>query len=334
MGWGYKSKMKPYIVFFTYDDHGFETMKPVFDLFSKSDNFDATLLLAANLGHGRFEDPHVKAEKRLGLQGKKFGLSRISFARKPSVVIGFRLWWDPDLHPAVAARRQGIPVVMMNHGAMFVHNNAQTYKRTLGPAVVNCIWGQHDKKCWGRWNQNESQFVITGNPLHDCIVDYKCPDIDVPDEFALLLTPRGQRKYINPSAEALNKIMPVVAKTHPIDLEKGYYKERYQTFTAAETLLPLLYKCKLILTNVSSAWIPALYWQKPVFIHSFETKGYHFNAFKDMYPGHLNFKQESDWSEDIINNAIVPTVDTYRIFGHEPDGKNARRVAEVILRYV
>lgn len=325
--------MKNYIVFYTYDTHGLETMQPVFDLVSSHPDYEATLLLADNTGQfGAWQDCHVKQETRQGLQGKSFQLGGIFVDKKPVVVLGFRSWWNPDRVVCNHARQLGIPTVMINHGAMFIHNKAQTYKADMGGSLVNCIWGKHDLDMWRMWNKR-NEFVITGNPLHDQLVNYKPEPIDVPDDFALLLTPRGQRKYLNPSAKALNEIIPVVAKCHPIDDQKQYYKDRYQTFTEPNTLFPLLFKAKYIITNVTSALIPALFWQKPIFIHSFATKGYDFNAFENKYKHVFNFKRTVEWSDALLNNPIVPNKEHYSLFGHMPDGNNSNRIFEVIKYY-
>ena len=324
--------MKPYIVLFTFDDHGFETLKPVFELLNKDGTVDTTLLLASNNGN-HHQDCHVASEKRLGIAGNKYTLGNIKVNRKPSVVVGFRLWWPPDKTVGEDARGKKIPVVMINHGAMFVYNRTQKYKKSLRPADVNCVWGQHDYDLWGKWTKEK--IVITGNPLHDKLIKYVPEEIDVPDEFALLLTPRDKRKIILPSAENLNKILPVVAKCHPIDNKKKYYINRYKTYTEAWTLLPLVYKAKYILTNVSSALIPALYWKKPIFIHSFGADGYFFKEFKENFVNRaFNFKDKPGWSDKELNEPIIPTMDDYKHFGYLPDGNNSRRVVEVIKSYV
>ena len=319
--------MEPYILFYTFDDHGFDTLKPVYELMSRK--FDSTLLLGANNGYAPFQDCHVREEVRLGLQGKTFGLGNIAIERKPSVVIGFRMWWPPDYAAAHHARILGIPAVMINHGAMFVYNSGQTYKKTLYPAGINCVWGKHDLTLWRRWTQEP--IVITGNPLHDQLVDYAPEPINVPEEFALLLTSRWQREILNPAAENMNKIIPVVAKCHPLDETKQYYRVRYLTFEEPWTLLPLLYRAKYILTNVTSALIPALLWQKPIFIFSYSMPTYFFDDFKRLFTNRtFNFKSSPAWSDKELNDPILPTIDDYRYFGHEPDGRNALRVAGVI----
>jgi len=310
---------KPYIVFFVPPGHGVDLVMSMYALFKKEANIDTTLIQWDN--------------KRKGLSGEGFKLGTIKVNRKPNVLVVIRSWWPPESGVAGSARDQKIPVVMINHGAMCVFNQTQKYKRSIYPAIVNCLWGQHDLSLWRRWNKKDT-FIVTGNPLHDQIIDYTPSEIKVPDEFALLLTPRMQRKFLNPSAEKLNKIIPVVAKTHPIDDEKAYYKKRYLTYDASWTLLPLMYKAKLIIADVSSAWIPALFWQKPIFIHSFDEKYFHFSEFKDKYPHVFNFKQDDVWNSEIIDKAIKPDKKHFEIFGHLPDGKNSLRVAKVIKSYV
>lgn len=319
--------MEPYILFYTFDDHGFVTLKPVYDVISRK--FDATILLGANKGYAPFQDCHVKEEIRDGLQGKSFQLGNIYIERKPSVVIGFRMWWPPDYSAAHHARLMGISTVMMNHGSMFVYCTGQTYKKTLYPARMNCVWGPHDFNLWMKWTQEP--IIITGNPLHDRFIDYVPEPINVPDEFALLLTSRWQREILNPAAENMNKIIPVVAKCHPLDETKQYYRERYQTYEEPWTLLPLLYRAKYILTNVSSALIPALLWKKPIFIFSFDRPDYFFSEFKASFENKtFNFKNTPDWTDKEFNDPILPTIDDYKHFGHEPDGKNSIRVAAVL----
>ena len=325
--------MKHYILFYTYDTHGLDMMKPVFDLVNNHPDYEATLLLANNTGEfGVWQDCHVKKEVRLGVQGKSFRLGGILIDRKPTVALGFRSWWNPDRVICNHARQLGVPTVMINHGAMFIHNKAQTYKVDMGGSLINCIWGQHDLDMWRKWN-TRNEFIITGNPLHDKLVNFVPEDLDVPEEFVLLLTPRGQRKYLNPSAEALNKIIPVIAKCHPIDDQKQYYKDRYQTFIEPETLLPLLFKAKFIITNVTSALIPALLWEKPIFIHSYDMNGYDFSSFESKYSDVFNFKRTIEWTDDLLNNPIVPKKEHYYLFGHIPDGNNSSRVFEVIETY-
>jgi hypothetical protein len=325
--------MKPYIVLCTFDDHGFETFYPIYKWFKKDPEVDVTLLLANNNDNNTLQDCHVKKEFRLGLKGTKYSLGNIKIERKPSVVVGFRLWWPPDRMFGVAARNKKIPVVMVNHGSMFVFNENQKYKRELYPAIVNCVWGQHDYDLWKKWTKDK--IIITGNPLHDNLIKYKPLDIKTPKKFGLLLTPRDKLKIIRPAAENLNEILPVVAKCHPLDKKKNYYKKRFLTYTEAWTLLPLIYKASYILTNVSSALIPALYWKKPIFIFSFSDKGYYFKDFKDKFKDRaFNFKISSSWGNGELYNPIIPTVDDYKHFGHIPDGNNTKRVVEVIKSYV
>ena len=90
----------------------------------------------------------------------------------------------------------------------------------------------------------------------------------------------------------------------------------------------------MIITNVTSALIPAIYWEKPIFIHSYETGGYYFNDFKKKYPHVFNFKQDAIWNQEIIESAIKPKKEHFEIFGHKADGQSAKRVVEVIKSYV
>jgi len=312
---------KPYIVFFTGLEHGRNTFIPVYEIFKKDMNIDTTLIWWN--------------KERKGLFGEDFELGCIKVSRKPDVVVSFSGWWDKEVVVGKAAAKQGIPVVMIDHGATFVFSSRHKYKKSIYPASVNCLWGQHDLNVWRRWNKKD-KLIVTGNPLHDQVIDYTPPEIDLPDEFALLLPPSTemQRRFLNPSAEKLNKIIPVVAKTHPIDKNKDYYKQRYLTYDEHWMLLPLLYRAKLIIANVSSSWMPAMLWQKPIFIHSFDESGFCFNEFKDQYPHIFNYKQDDVWNSGVIDRAIKSNKEHFKIFGHIPDGKNSIRVAEVIKSHV
>jgi len=312
--------LKPYIVFFTELENGRNTFISVYKIFEKDVNIDTTLIWWN--------------KEQQGLLGEDFKLGPIRVNRKPDVLVLFRNWWGPERKAGEAATNQKIPVVMFDHGALMIRvTGMQAYRKSIYPAIVGCLWSQLHLDLFRRLNEND-KFVVTGNPLHDQIIDYVPPEIEVPDEFVLLLTKRGQREFLNPSAEELNKIIPVVAKTHPVDDKKAYYKKRYLTYDEHWTLLPLLYKAKLIIANVSSAWIPALFWQKPIFIHSFDEGWFHFNEFKSKYSHIFNFKQDDVWNNEVIDKAIKPNKKHFEIFGHIPDGKNSIRVTEVIKSYV
>jgi len=313
--------LKPYIVFFTEREHGRDTFIPVYKIFKKDVNIDTTLIWWG--------------QERKGLLGEDFKLGPIKVNRKPDVLIVFRSWWGQEGKAAHFAARQDIPVVMIDHGATFVFNDRQKYKKSIYPASVNCLWGQHDLDLWRRWG-NKDKLVVTGNPLYDQIIEYTPPKINLPDEFALLLPSSSnvQQRFLIPSAEKLNKIIPVVVKTHPLEKEKDYYKQRYLTYDKSWTLLPLLYKAKLIITHSTSAVIPGLFWQKPIFMHSYDESWYYFSEFKDKYFHIFNFKQDDVWNSEVISKAIKPDKKHFEIFGHIADGKNSVRVAEVIKSYV
>lgn len=255
----------------------------------------------------------------------------VSLTRKqvksPDLLVVFRSWWEPERSVCKQAKQKGIPIVMINHGAMFVFKRSQTYKKSIAPADVNCLWSEHDKEIWRR-HGNEDKLVVTGNPLHDQIVDYSPPEMNIPQEFALFLTSRDQKQVLDEAVESLP--LPAIAKCHPTDPKKNDYKKKYQTFDDAQSLLPLLYKCKFILSNVSSAFIPGLYWGKPIFIFSWATKGFELEEFKERFSHCFNFKSQSTWRRDELENPKIPSVEDYKKFGHKPDGKNTQRVVEVI----
>ena len=77
-----------------------------------------------------------------------------------------------------------------------------------------------------------------------------------------------------------------------------------------------------------------MFFNKPIFIHSYDQPGFYFSEFKDGFSHVFNFKQDAEWSSEIIDNAICPTLKDYEYFGHKADGQNAQRVMDVIKRYV
>jgi len=321
---------KPYIVFLTEYEHGLGSLEPVYKIFEKDADVDATLISCR-------QPLNLERETR-GLCGENFKLGPILVDRKPDVLVLFRNWWGPENDVGRMARSLNIPVVMIDHGMiMVVGPIRQAYRSSIFPATVGCLWSQLHLNMFRRVNSND-KLVVTGNPLYDQMIDYASPEIDVPDEFALLLTQRAQQGILGKSAEALNKIIPVVVKTHPTDDHKPYYRERFRVFDDYQAMLPLLYKAKIVIACLSSAWIPALFWEKPIFIHHdysyYDENDLKFNEFKSNYSHIFNFKQDNVWNNDVIDNAIRPNKKHFEIFGHIPDGKNAERVAGVINDYI
>ena len=322
---------KPYIVFITASEHGLGSLVPVFEIFENNTDTDTTLYL---------RDKNIR-----GLGGTDFSIDPIKVNRKPNALMTFEHWFGLERLVGNNARSRDIPVVMFDHGMPFCFKDfGYTYRKTIQPATVGCLWSKFHMDIMCRLNGKDN-FVVTGNPQYDQMVGYVPPEMDVPSEFALLLTDRWHRdcQHLNPSAEALSEIMPVVVKRHPRDVEgfgveetisvKKYYTERYQTYTDYETLLPLIYKAKIIISNMSSALVPAMLWRKPIFILDFEDSGYKFNDFRDKYCDVFNFKQDAVWNDEIIRNAKILTAEDAELFGHKLDGKNAERVAKVIMDY-
>lgn len=328
--------MKPYVVFFTSAKHGYYTMFPVFKLL-QTYGIEASIILV-----NRDKDKKgfvIQKESGIKVKGRKYKFGSLWLNRKPDLMVGFCMWWFADKAISNKAKKLKIPLLMINHGAMFIYNDKQHYKKDLAGAKVNCIWGEHDLNLWLKWLNDKKRFAVTGNPLHDSLIDYKCPDIpDLPDEYALVLTPTMQHDFINQSIEEIQKIMPVVVKCHPNNNQYKsmlkYYKQNYQVFTEAESLIPLIHKAKIILSNVTSALMPALYWQKPIFIHSYQEPGYYFNAFKKEHKNTFNFKKGPKWDIKMIEDGIKPTIEDYIHFAHLPDGKNTERVCDVIRKHL
>lgn len=288
-----------------------------------------------------FDVSLVSEEGLQGLQGDSFLVNRTFLPRRPDCVLSFKVWWGDEYHFSLAAKKHEIPVVMLNHGAMFVKNDLQTYKKSIFPADVACLWGEFDKEIWRQWNQKD-EFIITGNPSHNVLVKPK-PIPYLPEKFALLLSPglsckadaSGERPEMQTdrlyqSAINLKKIMPVVVKTHPNANQLDFLKKHFTVYTEASSLMPLLYQSQMIISNVTSAFIPALYWQKPVFIHSEDEPGFDFSTFKQKTAKIFNFKSDEQWSQSQIDQAIVPKKKDFEIFGGPADGKAADRVVDVI----
>jgi tetratricopeptide (TPR) repeat protein len=313
----------PYIAMYpgAENPHGRFAMLPLLRSIEQQGRMEATLL----------------GEERLGVQEARFALAHAVFARRPDVLVVFRSWWGEEREVALAARRLGIPVVMINHGAMFIRNDDQVYKRTLFPADVNCIWGQRDLDLWRTWNQRD-RFVVTGNPCFDQLQDFKPSDLDLPDSFALCLTPGGgpdfQREVLLPSIRALHETLPVVVKCHPRDESVAELRREFRTFgNEPEVLFTLLHQCTCVVSNVTSALLPALLWQKPVFLHSYAEPGYDFNEFRERYRDVFNFKSDARWGSGFLEEAVRPRLDHYEHFAHRADGNNTRRVLDVIEEY-
>lgn len=292
--------------------------RPVFDWLQANSEIDLTMF---------------SAKGRFGLEGEGFDLGPVRISRKPDVVVSFRPWWEDDFELCMAARKQGISVVMMNHGAMNVFNPSQVYKKSIYPADVGCLWGEHDLALWRRRNSRD-EFVVTGNPSYDP-ASFVPIDIEgLPERFAVLLTSgQGfQSDILLASALELRKLMPVVVKPHPLCPHVEMLREKgLQIFEEPEHLLTLMYRSDLILSNLSSAYFPALYWEKPIFLHSYQSDGIEFDQFKSRFWETFNFKEGPEWTEDMIQNAKHPSKEDYKTFAHLPDGKNAERVAKVIL---
>ena len=220
---------------------------------------------------------------------------------------------------------------MINHGAMFVHNLQQTYKKSIFPADVACLWGTHDRDLWREWG-NRDHLVVTGNPTYspcDAPPD-RVPGL--PSEYALYLTPGGgfQNEVLDESATELARLMPVVVKTHPHTPNIASLLDRFIVHTTPDTLRSLLYHASLIISNVTSAFLPALHWGKPIFLHNYDTDAYQFDRFEERFRTVFNFKKDSAWSRELIENAIRPSEADYEVFAHLNDGENARRCVDVI----
>jgi hypothetical protein len=325
------SENDPYVLFYTglNEDvrHSSYIFEPVLDFLDQHTNVKYTFISAGGV--------------RGVPIGGNFALDVLKLPRQPDVVVSFKVWWFDEARIAQAAKAYNIPVIMVNHGAMFVKDESQEYKRSIYPADIICLWGPHDYYMWTHVWSSQGIFIITGNPSYNpsTFIPMKTPELRQQIElllkspFALLLTPgKGvQAEQLFESALYLNKKIPVVAKCHPQDPHIDWLRKNFIVFTEGDVLLDLMYHCQLIISNLTSAFIPALYWEKPIFIHTKQEEGYHFNSFKEQYYNVFNFKSDSQWTDEVIENAVRPSKEHYEIFGYKADGKNAYRVAKVIM---
>lgn len=289
-----------------------------------------------------FEVTLINKDQQIGAKGEAYKLNRSYLPKKPDAVVGFQVWWGDEFHLCNAAREHEIPVIMVNHGAMFIRNDLQSYKKSIYPASVACLWGEYDYRIWRSWNSSDD-FVITGNPSYDMTVENWERPKGLPDKYALLLTPglslkrddKGRRKeqqteLLYQSARELSKLIPVVAKTHPNANQTELLSQEFKVYSKAEDLLPLMHHASLIISNATSAFIPAIYWEKPIFIHNHDEEGYHFSSFRDDCSHIFNFKSDPYWSESLIEQAVKPCKEDYELFGGPADGKSVERIVKVI----
>lgn len=305
-------------------------LNPVFDLLQKQGDMEATFC---------YSD-----EKRKGLSGKNFLLGKVSMAKKPQAIVLMTVWQDEERHLALQAQQQGIAVIMVNHGAMFVRNQEQLYKTSIYPADVNCLWGEHDLKIWLFWNSRDD-FVVTGNPSYNPQKDLPLRLEGLPERYALLLTPglsiaknpkEFQANLLYGSARNLQRFLPVVVKCHPNNRDRldFYDKHFYKTFLEPETLLSLLCHSEIILSNFSSSLLPAIYWEKVIFFHNYAAKGYGYEDFRRNFSHVFNFKSDPDWTRNMLESAVRTKKKHYEYFASKPDGKSAHRILSVIRSYI
>ncbi|MHC4512914.1 MAG: hypothetical protein ACYTGW_03785 [Planctomycetota bacterium] len=317
---------KPYIVFYPgrANTHGRHTMWPVLEAVLAKATCDATL---------------VFRNERHGLAGEGFALAHARMNRRPDALVVFRPWWGEELEVARAARAHGVPVVMISDGAMSVRNDSQLYRESLYPADVSCIWSWRDQELWQGWNRRD-RFVVTGNPSHDVLAAFRPEPVELPARYALFLTPGPgaascERELLLASARNLRKHIDVVVKCHPHEPHADELSREFLTFTDdAHLLFTLVHWADLVASNASSALTAALYFQKPIFIHSHEEQeGDHFEEFRRRYAGVFNFKSTPGWSKAEVQTAVQPTLADYEHFAHRADGGNTARVLEVIEEY-
>jgi hypothetical protein len=286
---------QPYVVFYPGrgNDAGRQVMWPVFEAALEAGTCAATFL---------FKD------QRHGLSGEDFSLAHARVSRRPDVLVVARSWWGEAQEVARTATTLGTPVVMVHDGVMFLRRDKEAYMESLYPAEVNCLWGVRDLEPWQAWNPGH-RFVVTGNPCHDVLADFRPEPVPTPERYALWLIPDNAG-----AARSLREHIDVVVPTS----------------CDPRLLCTLIQASEIVISDASPAMLPALCFRKPIFLRG---HGHHFDEFRRSYGRVFNFKSDDDWSPEEIQDAVRPGTRDYEHFAHTPDGNNSLRVLEVIEEY-
>jgi hypothetical protein len=327
-----RAERKPYVVFSSGIDTSYAGR--VYDV--------PKLLLGPvfELARNQFDSTMITCEGREGLQGTSFVLGCLRVERKPDVVVVMRPWWGDESIVALTAREMGIPVVFVCYGATFFECPSAVLRSTILPASVCCIWSLSDYKLSREVYNCKEPLIITGNPMFDRIIETEQMTArtipDLPDEFALILTSTNgyEADRIYAAAESISRFMPVVIKAHPLESDLERWSSRWPTFHQSSHLLELLYRSSVVLSPLSSAVIPAIYWEKKIFILREDQPYYPYEKLKSDFSHIFNFMAEPELSLDQLQTGIRARREDFAYFGHSPDGKAAQRVFDVIRNCV
>lgn len=286
---------QPYVVFYpgAENDDGKQVMWPVFE---------------TALGTGTCATTFIAKDQRHGLPGEGFALAHARMNRRPDALVVSRSWWGEAHEVAKAAKTFDVPVVMVHDGAMFLRRDKAACVESIYPADVNCLWGWRDLELWQGWNLGD-RFVVTGNPCHDVLAGFRPEPVKAPERYALWLV-HGKTAVPDSLRQQIDIVVP--ASSDP------------------RLLLNLIHGSEFVVSDASPAMLPALYFQKPIFLRG---HGHHLDEFRRSYGRVFNFKSDADWSAHEIQDAIRPAVADYEHFAHKADGNNTRRVLDVIEEY-
>lgn len=297
-----------------------DTFMPVFEYIRKHTSMDVTLIGT----NGYF-----------GLKGNAYKLWEWELPRKPDVVLIWLPWWEDNRAVGIHAKKADISVVMLNHGTIMIKDDRDhVHKPSIWPADIGCLWGPRDLEGWREVNTKD-KLIITGNPLFD-FQNFKPKTIPgLPKRFALCLSSGHgwQADHLLTSAEKLSEIYPVVMKPHYLCPHVDRLKKKFPTFLEHYYLMDLIYQSTYILSNVTSALLFAIYWQKPIFVHSRSEPFYHYEEFRNKYSSVFNFKTDPHWEEATLQQAIRPQKQDFELFAHKADGKNTQRLVETLIHY-
>lgn len=288
------------------------------------------------LAKDHFDTTLITSEGREGLQGTNFVLGCLRVERKPDAVVVMRPWWGEESIIALAAREMGIPVVVMFYGATFYACPSAAVRSSILPASVCCVWSIHDYQLSREAYNCKEPLIITGNPMFDPIVENErmaqrtIPNL--PENYALVLTSTHgyEADRIYAAAEHLSNHIPVIIKAHPLEPDLGRWSSRWPTFYQSNQLLELLYRSSVVLSPLSSAIIPAIYWEKKIFVLRENRPGYPSEMLRANYSSIFNFIDEPTISLEQLESGIRANKEEFATFGFTPDGKAAQRVFDVI----
>jgi hypothetical protein len=317
----------PYVLIFSDRTNFTWNLLPLFEYLQAKENIDTSMVC-------------LKEGNTLGLVGS---YNKIPYCknlyRKPDIICTNHAWWDEGYKVCSWAKRFHIPVVAIEHGCTLFHQARAKYRRNIGLATKKCLWSQANLDMMLRYNPaNKRDCIITGTPRYDNLFNYK-PEkrLDLPKDFALVLSTWSVQKD-EPRLHA-NKLLdhiPVVMKVHPNETHypgrepNRIVKDKVQLVYEQESLIELLYRCRFVVTTISSAMLPALYFEKPIFIVNKPQAGMDFSSFEQQGKNIFNFKKDYDWNNSVITSCITPNKKDFTYYGYTVDGQNCERILNVL----